>query len=348
MGNDKSQSSTPSGKKRGRPKLEKEPDRVKKRSRIKTEDEPDRPKKKSRTKMEDEPEPEPEPERPPPALQPGPKIDSERKFVITRTDAMRRAGGLEKKIGDENYDQMALTTGMKRWLSKPVIMVLSETMKKKVFEWCQQFDPSWLGVLFEAKGKSLVSYEYTATEEEPILPESMFEAFRTLVMGLPADRETYQRLWGLARMVTTHSQRSFLMEELQATRPEFEYVAEGDRTQQYSLRAEQTRLTTFDLHYLTDKNGKPAKTAYGFIASDILAADRYRIISSTFAMTECTTTYDKSPPSPTISICLPYGGHWHYEPTNRGEQLPMLQVKRRVDKLARSRCWSGQPWLHPT
>ncbi|KAI8713408.1 hypothetical protein NCS52_01285200 [Fusarium sp. LHS14.1] len=210
MCKDKSHSSTSSGKKR---------------SRTKTEDEPDRPKKKSRTKVEDEPEP----ERPPPALRPDPKIDSERKFVITRTDAMRRAGGLEKKIGEPNYDQMALTTGMKRWLSKPVIMVLNEVMKKKVFDWHQQFDPSWLGVLFEAKGKSLVSYEYTATEEEPILPESMFEAFRTLVMGLPADRDTYQRLWGLARMVTTHSQRSFLMEELQATRPEFEYVAEGNR-----------------------------------------------------------------------------------------------------------------------
>lgn len=26
---------------------------------------------------------------------------------------------------------------------------------------------------------------------------------------------------------------------------------------------------------------------------------------------------------------------------------PMLQVKRRVGKLARSRCWSGQQWLHP-
>ena len=53
---------------------------------------------------------------------------------------MRRAGGLEKKIGNETYDQMALTTGMKRWLSKPVIMVLSEGMKKKVSEWCQKFD----------------------------------------------------------------------------------------------------------------------------------------------------------------------------------------------------------------
>ncbi|KAI8655966.1 hypothetical protein NCS55_01250300 [Fusarium keratoplasticum] len=193
MGKDKSHSSTSRGKKRSRPKVEDEPG----------------------------------PERPPPALRPDSKVDNERKFVITRTDAMRRAGGLEKKIGNETYDQMALTTGMKRWLSKPVIMVLSEGMKKKVFEGCQKFDQSWLGVLFEAKGNSLVSYEYTATEEEPVLPESMFEALRALVMGLPPDRETYQRLWGLARMVTTHSQRTFLMDELQATRPEFEYFTEG-------------------------------------------------------------------------------------------------------------------------
>ncbi|KAM0429603.1 hypothetical protein ACHAPT_006204 [Fusarium lateritium] len=171
-----------------------------------------------------------EPERPPPALRPGPKTGKERKFIITRGDAMRRAEGLEKKLGDETYNQRALAPGMKRWLSKPVIMVLSENTKKKVFEWCQKFDHSWLGVLFEAKGNDQPNYEYTAEEEEPILSESLFEALQALIMELHPDQEAYKRLWGFAQLVTTHSQRVFLMDELQGHRPELEYIPDGHGT----------------------------------------------------------------------------------------------------------------------
>ncbi|KAM5356508.1 hypothetical protein ACJ41O_003154 [Fusarium nematophilum] len=62
--------------------------------------------------------------------------------------------------------------------------------------------------------------------------------------------------------------------------------------------------------YLTDADGKPTKTAYGFMASDILEADGYQIVSSTFTVTKCTTTtQDPLPPSPTGSICSPHGDH---------------------------------------
>lgn len=140
---------------------------------------------------------------------------------------MRRAGGLENRLGDDAYNQMELATGMRRWLSKPVIMVLTEGMKKKVFDWCQQYDPSWLGVLFEAKGNTQLSYEYTAEEEHPILPEHLFQALRALVMELPSDRDAYKRLWPFIQLVTTHSQRMFLMEELEENRPEFAYKLDG-------------------------------------------------------------------------------------------------------------------------
>ncbi|RMJ18219.1 hypothetical protein CDV36_002185 [Fusarium kuroshium] len=191
MGKDKNQSSTSRGKKRGRSKVKDDP------------------------------------ERPPPALRSNPQVGKERKFVITRQDAMRRAGSLENRLGDDTYNQMELATGMKRWLSKPVIMVLSESMKKKVFDWCQQYDTSWLGVLFEAKGNTLTTYEYTAEEEHPILPENLFQALRALVMELPSDRDAYKRLWAFVQLVTTHSQRIFLMEELEENRPEFAYKLDG-------------------------------------------------------------------------------------------------------------------------
>lgn len=185
------------------------------------------PREKKRGKKREAPEVKKEHARPPPALRPRPSAGNQRSFIITRQDAIKRAGGLEFKLGNEAYNQMELALEMKRWLSKPVIMVLSEIMKRKVFEWCQQFDPSWLGVLFEAKGNKMTSYEYTAEEEEPILPETLFQSLRALVLELPCDKEAYRRLWPFVQLVTTHSQRVFLMDELERQRPEFKCDLEG-------------------------------------------------------------------------------------------------------------------------
>ncbi|RSL73731.1 hypothetical protein CEP54_000092 [Fusarium duplospermum] len=263
-----------------------------------------------------------EPERPPPALRPGPNIGNQRKFLITRKDAMKRAGGVETKINDMSFDQVALVPSMRRWLNRPVIKVLSERMKKKVFDWCQQYDPSWLSLLFEAKGHDLTSYEYTAEEEDPILPEPQFQALRELLMELPPDRDAYKSLWNFARLVTTHSQRVYLVEEVRDYRKDLEYIPGKDGSTELvsasataSTRpspniladiAPSTSSTTLRdgpgaapiyTQYLTDKDGKPPKTAHGFIASDILKADGHRIISSTFTVTKgATRIKDTFPP----------------------------------------------------
>lgn len=177
-----------------------------------------------RGKKRSAPEVKPEPERPPPALRPESNAGNQRKFVITRKDAMKRAGGLENKIGDVSCNQAALVPSMRRWLNRPVIMVLSERMKKKVFEWCQNHDPSWLSLLFEAKGNDLTSYEYKAEEENPILPEPQFQALRELLMESPPDKDAYKSLWTFAQLVTTHSQRVCLIEEVQVYRKDLEYI----------------------------------------------------------------------------------------------------------------------------
>ncbi|RSM15415.1 hypothetical protein CDV31_005005 [Fusarium ambrosium] len=169
-----------------------------------------------------------EPERPPPALRPEPKVGNQRKFLITRKDAMKRAGGVETRICDMSFDQVALIPSMRRWLNRPVIKVLSERMKKKLFDWCQQYDPSWLSLLFEAKGNDLTSYEYTAEEEDPILAEPQFQALRELLMELPPDRDAYKNLWNFARLVTTHSQRVYLVEEVRDYRKDLEYIPGKD------------------------------------------------------------------------------------------------------------------------
>ncbi|KAJ4329072.1 hypothetical protein N0V84_000424 [Fusarium piperis] len=188
---------------------------------------PSTPRGKKRGRRREAPEVKKEHKRPPPALRPKPSAGTQKRFVITRQDAIRRAGGLEYKLGNDAYNQMELTLEMKRWLSKPVIMVLTESMKRKVFDWCQQFDPSWLGVLFEAKGNGVTSYEYSAEEEEPVLPETLFQSLRTLVLELPSDKEAYKRLWPFVQLVTTHAQRVFLMDELEQQRPDVKYDLEG-------------------------------------------------------------------------------------------------------------------------
>ncbi|KAJ3527860.1 hypothetical protein NM208_g10499 [Fusarium decemcellulare] len=147
------------------------------------------------------------------ASQASPEAHDQRTFTITREEAMRRAGGLETKVGVKWHDQESLVPEMKRWLSKPVIMVLSEDMKAKVFAWCQTYHTSLLGVIFDAKGNDRSTYEYTASEESPCLTEPMYQALRTLFLGVPRASEATNRLWAFADEVMTHSQRVVLRDE---------------------------------------------------------------------------------------------------------------------------------------
>ncbi|KAF4466680.1 hypothetical protein FALBO_6470 [Fusarium albosuccineum] len=147
------------------------------------------------------------------ASQASPEARDQRTFTITREEAMRRAGGLETKVGVKWHDQESLVPEMKRWLSKPVIMVLSEDMKAKVFAWCQTYHTSLLGVIFDAKGNERSTYEYTASEESPCLTEPMYQALRTLFLGVPRASEATNRLWAFADEVMTHSQRVVLRDE---------------------------------------------------------------------------------------------------------------------------------------
>lgn len=52
------------------------------------------------------------------------------------------------------------------------------------------------------------------------------------------------------------------------------------------------------------RSGTPRLTAYGYIQSDILEAEGYRITSSVTTVPQCsTTTTVQVPPSPTGSMC---------------------------------------------
>ncbi|KAJ4263072.1 hypothetical protein NW762_006689 [Fusarium torreyae] len=85
---------------------------------------------------------------------------------MTREMAMRQAGDLEQKLGHRDCDQASLLPGMTQWLSSPVIKVLSEDMKNRVFMWCQQYSQGWLDEIRAAQD-DLLEYRYTTSVEEP-------------------------------------------------------------------------------------------------------------------------------------------------------------------------------------
>ncbi|KAF5013699.1 hypothetical protein FDECE_316 [Fusarium decemcellulare] len=219
------------------------------------------------------------------ASQTSPEARDQRTFTITREEAMRRAGGLETKVGVKWHDQESLVPEMKRWLSKPVIMVLSEDMKAKVFAWCQTYHTSLLGVIFDAKGNDRSTYEYTASEESPCLTEPMYQALRTLFLGVPRASEATNRLWAFADEVMTHSQRVVLRDEFGDRGPG--NIGNGDRTENSVGRTNDIpqpptssivpnhRTITVKLHQHTDNHGGISCTAF---------AMGQRLIEATYLM----------------------------------------------------------------
>ncbi|KAM5356512.1 hypothetical protein ACJ41O_003158 [Fusarium nematophilum] len=83
-------------------------------------------------------------------------------YLMTRDMAMEQAAGLQHKLGHRDWDQAALEPEMTRWLSVPVIKVLSEDMKNKVFMWCSRHKPSWEDEIRAAKD-DLAEYRFTTT-----------------------------------------------------------------------------------------------------------------------------------------------------------------------------------------
>ena len=65
-------------------------------------------------------------------------------YIMSRDQAMEEAGDIVSRLGHRDHDQSTLVPEMAEWLSEPVIKVLSEEWKNKVFWWCAQYDPEWL------------------------------------------------------------------------------------------------------------------------------------------------------------------------------------------------------------
>ncbi|KAM0558266.1 hypothetical protein ACHAPJ_004955 [Fusarium lateritium] len=95
----------------------------------------------------------------------GPQL-IEATYLMTRDMAMLQAGDLEQKLGHRDCDQASLLSEMTQWLSSPVIKVLSEDMKNKVFMWCQHHSQGWLDEIRAAQD-DLLEYRYTTSVEEP-------------------------------------------------------------------------------------------------------------------------------------------------------------------------------------
>lgn len=54
-------------------------------------------------------------------------------YVMSRDQAMEEAGDIVSRLGHRDHDQSTLVSEMAEWLSEPVIKVLSEDLKNKVF-----------------------------------------------------------------------------------------------------------------------------------------------------------------------------------------------------------------------
>lgn len=86
--------------------------------------------------------------------------------VMTRDAAMAQARDIVQRLGHRDYEQAALVPQMAEWLSEPVIRVLSEDYKNKVFMWCSQYDQQWLDTIRESND-DLLEYRYVDTVQEP-------------------------------------------------------------------------------------------------------------------------------------------------------------------------------------
>lgn len=89
----------------------------------------------------------------------------EAKYLMTRERATTQAGCIVNRLGNRSYDQAALAPDMAAWLSKPVIKVLNEDMKNKVYMWCGVYSPGWLDTI-RAADEDLSEYRYVSSIEE--------------------------------------------------------------------------------------------------------------------------------------------------------------------------------------
>jgi hypothetical protein len=95
----------------------------------------------------------------------GPQL-TEATYLMTRERAMLQAGDLRQKLGHRGFNQESLLPQMTQWLSRPVIKVLGDEMKNKVFMWCHKYSPSWLDEIRGAN-EDLSEYRYTTPITEP-------------------------------------------------------------------------------------------------------------------------------------------------------------------------------------
>ncbi|KAJ4013989.1 hypothetical protein NW752_005701 [Fusarium irregulare] len=95
-------------------------------------------------------------------------------FVMTRKTAMAQAGDIVQRLGHRDYEQAELAPQMAEWLSEPVIRVLNEDHKNKVFMWCSQYDQQWLDTIRDAND-DLDEYQYISSTEEHPAPETIEE-----------------------------------------------------------------------------------------------------------------------------------------------------------------------------
>jgi len=99
-------------------------------------------------------------------------------YVMTREGAMSQAGDIVNRLGNRGWDQQELAPEMDEWLSVPVIKVLNEDFKNKVFIWCTQYGQGWLETIRECND-DLLEYRYVDTVQEPdapSIPESIQES----------------------------------------------------------------------------------------------------------------------------------------------------------------------------
>ncbi|KAI1065129.1 hypothetical protein LB507_001405 [Fusarium sp. FIESC RH6] len=87
-------------------------------------------------------------------------------YVMTRERAMAQAGEIVNRLGNRGWDQEELANEMDEWLSVPVIKVLNEDFKNKVFIWCTQHGQGWLETIRESND-DLLEYRYVDTVQEP-------------------------------------------------------------------------------------------------------------------------------------------------------------------------------------
>ncbi|RBR11680.1 uncharacterized protein FIESC28_08907 [Fusarium coffeatum] len=102
-------------------------------------------------------------------------------YVMTREKAMEKAGDIAIRLGNRGCDQASLATGMAHWLSEPVIKVLSEEYKNKVFMWCAQHDETWLETVRSAD-EDLLEYQYVAMVEAPDAPTRTTDNTQEMIM----------------------------------------------------------------------------------------------------------------------------------------------------------------------